>query len=69
MHQMVVNLLVLFHPLLQFHLLYFVSSTCGTAQRQLEARTWVAGSAPEGDISTGIRVPAELFPVSSKACL
>ena len=40
----------------------------GTAQRQLDARTRVAGSAPEGDISTGMPVPAGIFPVSSQAC-
>ena len=40
-----------------------------TAQRQLDARTRVAGSAPKGDISLGMRVPAGIFPVSSKACL
>ena len=43
--------------------------TYGTAQRQLDACTWVAGSAPEGDISMGKQVPAGIFSVSSKACL
>ena len=43
--------------------------TYGTAQRQLDACMWVAGSAPDGDISTSMRVPAGIFPVSSKACL
>ena len=41
----------------------------GTAQRQLDTHTREAGSAPEGDISTGMRVPVGIFPVSSKACL
>ena len=40
-----------------------------TTQRQLDARVRVAGLAPKGDISTGMLVPAEIFPVSSKACL
>ena len=59
---------VLFESLLLsfiFVLVYLYS----TAQRELDARTWVAGSVPEGDISTGMRVPAGIFPVSSKACL
>ena len=40
-----------------------------TAQRQLDARTRVAGSAPEGGVSMGMQVPDGNFPVSSKACL
>ena len=41
----------------------------GTAQMQLDARTRVAGSAPEGDISTGMRVPAGIFLCRAKpAC-
>ena len=41
----------------------------GTAQRQLDTRTQVAGSAPKGDISIGMWVPIRIFPVLSKACL
>ena len=41
----------------------------GTAQRQLDTCTQAAGSAPEGDIRTGMRVPVGIFPVLSKACL
>ena len=37
-----------------------------TAQRQLEACTQAACSAPEGDNNMGMRV---IFPVLSKACL
>ena len=44
-------------------------TTYSTAQTQLDAHMWVAGSAPEGDISMGMQVPAGIFPVSSKACL
>ena len=40
-----------------------------TTQRQLDVRMQAAGSAPEGDISMGMRVPAEFFSVSSKAFL
>ena len=45
--------------------------TCsyGTAQRQLDTRKRAAGSAAEGDISTGMWVPVGFFPVTSKACL
>ena len=45
------------------------SSYYGTAQRQLDNRTQAAGSAPEGDISSGMWVPAGTFPVLSTACL
>ena len=41
----------------------------GTAQRQLDARTRVVGSTPEGDISTGMQLPTVIFPVLSKAWL
>ena len=41
----------------------------GTAQKLLYACTQAAGSAPKGDISTGMGVPVGNLPVSSKACL
>ena len=41
----------------------------GTAQRHLDTCTQAAGSAPEGDIGTGMRVPVTIFLVSNKACL
>ena len=50
-------------------LIIIIINMYGTAQMQLDARMRVAGSAPEGDISTDMRVPAGIFPVSSKACL
>ena len=50
-------------------LIIIIINMYSTAQMQLDARMWVAGSAPKGDISTDMRVPAGIFPVSSKACL
>ena len=37
--------------------------TYGIAQRKLGARMQVAGSTPEGNISTGMQVLAGIFPV------
>ena len=41
----------------------------GRVQRPLDICMQAEGSAPEGDISTGMQVPVGIFLVLSKACL